>query len=72
MAASRGYLLFYNIVSALLWLRILLTVITLYWYPQIYTSIEPWTRWTQTLAVLEVLHAATGKYLQTRESQPTS
>ncbi|CEL07911.1 hypothetical protein ASPCAL11065 [Aspergillus calidoustus] len=60
MAAPKGYLLFYNIVSALLWLRILLTVITLYWDPQIYTSIEPWTRWTQTLAVLEVLHAATG------------
>ncbi|KAJ0424078.1 tyrosine phosphatase-like protein [Aspergillus carlsbadensis] len=60
MAASRAYLLFYNILSALLWLRILLTVITSHWDSQIYTTFETWTRWTQTLAVLEVLHAATG------------
>ncbi|PWY87884.1 PTPLA-domain-containing protein, partial [Aspergillus sclerotioniger CBS 115572] len=25
-----------------------------------YTTLEPWTRWTQTLAILEILHAATG------------
>ncbi|KAL3489099.1 tyrosine phosphatase-like protein [Aspergillus germanicus] len=60
MATPRCYLLLYNIVSVLLWLRILLAVITSYGDSQIYTTIEPWTRWTQTLAVLEILHAATG------------
>ncbi|KAI9373708.1 tyrosine phosphatase-like protein [Aspergillus egyptiacus] len=57
---SRAYLLVYNTTSALLWLRILVAVITSPATPTIYTTIEPWTRWTQTLAVVEILHAATG------------
>ncbi|KAL2803372.1 tyrosine phosphatase-like protein [Aspergillus granulosus] len=60
MAASKVYLLFYNSVSALLWLRVLLAIVTSYSDPEIFTTVEPWTRWTQTLAVIEILHAATG------------
>ncbi|KAL3475018.1 tyrosine phosphatase-like protein [Aspergillus californicus] len=58
-SASRAYLLLYNTTNTLLWLRILLTVITSS-PSSIYTTLEPWTRWTQTLAVVEILHAATG------------
>ncbi|KAL5335713.1 PTPLA-domain-containing protein [Aspergillus crustosus] len=69
MSLFKSYLLIYNLVNALLWLRILLTVITLFISTStepastpesVYESLEPWTRWTQTLSVLEILHAATG------------
>ncbi|KAL4913740.1 tyrosine phosphatase-like protein [Aspergillus aurantiobrunneus] len=58
--ASEAYLLLYNSISALLWLRILLTVLTSHSDPLIYTTLEPQARWTQTLAVVEIIHAATG------------
>lgn len=64
--ASRGrfYLLGYNVLCAIFWLRIFLSTITaLIASPKtsaVYASLEPWTRWTQTLAVLEILHAALG------------
>lgn len=61
---KREYLLFYNTVCAALWLHILVTVIfTLASSPEVsavYTSVEPWTRWTQTLAIAEIIHAACG------------
>ncbi|KAL2826981.1 tyrosine phosphatase-like protein [Aspergillus cavernicola] len=59
-STSRTYLLLYNITSSLLWLRILTTVVTSHSNPSIYITVEPWTRWTQTLAMVEILHAATG------------
>lgn len=61
---KRIYLLSYNTVCAALWLYILVTVIlTLVSSPDVsvvYTSVEPWTRFTQTLAVAEIIHAACG------------
>lgn len=66
-ATSRIYLLIYNSACALLWLRTLLTTITtIISSPDqdisaAYTTLEPWTRCAQTLAVAEILHAATGK-----------
>ncbi|KAJ5890339.1 uncharacterized protein N7473_006567 [Penicillium subrubescens] len=61
---KRIYLLIYNTVCAALWLQILVTVIlTLVSSPDVsdvYTSVEPWTRFTQTLAVAEIIHAACG------------
>ncbi|KAL4945189.1 hypothetical protein BDV06DRAFT_231588 [Aspergillus oleicola] len=65
---AKAYLLFYNGLSALLWLRILLTIVTITFTSDastsatesIYTTLEPQTRWTQTLAVVEILHSATG------------
>lgn len=62
--ASRIYLLIYNIISAALWLRILLTTVSTWIFSRdvsaVYTSLEPWTRCAQTLAAVEILHAATG------------
>lgn len=56
----------YNIICACLWLRILvLAVDTVISADKdisaAYTTLEPWTRYAQTLAVAEILHAATGK-----------
>lgn len=63
-ATSRTYLLSYNTIGAALWLHILFgTAATLISSPDIsavYTSLETWTRCAQTLAVAEILHAATG------------
>ncbi|PLB40863.1 putative membrane protein [Aspergillus candidus] len=70
--AKRVYLLAYNATCALLWLRILLSIISILLSQTdtanpnpsipilVYTTVEPWARWTQTLAVAEILHAATG------------
>ncbi|KAE8146454.1 tyrosine phosphatase-like protein [Aspergillus avenaceus] len=63
MSAKQTYLLLYNSLCTLLWLHILLTTITAFTSTSLtttYTTLEPWTRWTQTLAAIEVLHAATG------------
>ncbi|PLB53046.1 PTPLA-domain-containing protein [Aspergillus steynii IBT 23096] len=70
MHISKLYLLAYNTLGAILWLRILLTLCflalshpsasTLPLPTTIYTTLEPQTRWAQTLAVADVLHAAAG------------
>ncbi|KAJ6079251.1 hypothetical protein N7467_009004 [Penicillium canescens] len=63
-SASQVYLLIYNTVCAALWLYILLatasTLISSRDILAVYTSLEAWTRCAQTLAVAEILHAATG------------
>ncbi|KAL4810388.1 tyrosine phosphatase-like protein [Aspergillus unguis] len=69
-SVSKIYLFLYNTLSSLLWLRILLTVLASFLYPtsnsdfnlaeSIYTALEPQVRWTQTIAIIEILHAATG------------
>ncbi|KAL5364040.1 tyrosine phosphatase-like protein [Aspergillus floccosus] len=61
-STSKPYLLIYNALSALLWLRIFVSILSA---PStntttVYTTLEPWTRWTQTLAAAEILHAALG------------
>lgn len=64
-STNRIYLLIYNTVCASLWLRILITTILILVsssdVSDIYTSLEPWTRLTQTLAVAEIIHAACGR-----------
>ncbi|KAE8162691.1 tyrosine phosphatase-like protein [Aspergillus tamarii] len=60
LSPKRAYLLFYNAISTILWFRILLTVLTTPDPASTYTTLEPWTRWTQTLAVAEILHSAAG------------
>lgn len=63
---SRTYLLLYNATCAALWLSILIkTVTTWFQSPDItavYRSAEPLTRYTQTIAVVEILHAALSTY----------
>ncbi|KAB8218082.1 tyrosine phosphatase-like protein [Aspergillus novoparasiticus] len=60
LSPKRAYLLFYNAISTILWLRILLAVLTTHDPASTYITLEPWTRWTQTLAVAEILHSAAG------------
>ena len=67
LGPSQIYLMIYNTVCAFLWLRILVLVISTLFSPadkditEAYINLEPWTRCAQTLAVAEIVHAATGK-----------
>ncbi|KAK0888544.1 hypothetical protein LTR57_025517 [Friedmanniomyces endolithicus] len=59
------YLILYNFVSALLWSVILgrvLLITALYGFPSVHSGVADFTRWTQTLAALEILHAAVGTF----------
>ena len=58
------YLIFYNYVSALLWFATLVGVTILVPYGgfrSVYPGVGQFTKWTQTLALLEVVHAAIGR-----------
>lgn len=62
-SSSRTYLLLYNATCAALWLYILLATITTWLssdVSEVYAAVEQWTRLTQSLAVAEIIHAATG------------
>lgn len=58
-----SYLVVYNTINALLWVYIFSSIVlSPFQSPQTtYATLEPWTRWTQTIAILEILHAALGK-----------
>lgn len=76
MTIKTTYLLLYNTLSSTLWLCIFLNVIAALLSPappstdtsdaplrsaiNVYPHLEPMTRWTQTLAIAEILHAAIG------------
>ena len=57
------YLISYNSISAVLWYivlwRVLLTAST-FGYEHVYASVGEFTKWTQTLALLEVVHSVAG------------
>ncbi|KAJ5666571.1 hypothetical protein N7462_010980 [Penicillium macrosclerotiorum] len=71
---SRAYLFLYNTTCAILWLSILITIITNLISSQdvadIYENVELWARYTQTLAVVEILHAATSKHIHPSSQPP--
>lgn len=57
------YLILYNFVSAILWLVVLgrvLLLVPLVGFGRVYPAVGQFTKWTQTMALLEVVHAATG------------
>ncbi|KAL3423064.1 protein tyrosine phosphatase-like protein [Phlyctema vagabunda] len=57
------YLILYNFVSAVLWLAVLgrvLLLVPLVGFGRAYEGVGSFTKWTQTLALLEVVHSATG------------
>lgn len=57
------YLILYNSISAILWSAVLgrvLLIAPLHGYRNVYAGVGEYTKWTQTLAMLEVLHAAIG------------
>ena len=60
------YLLFYNLVCAVLWSRVLWATVEPYAWPQASPQeaaykVEPWARWSQTLAIAEIIHAVIGE-----------
>jgi len=60
------YLIFYNFVSAVLWLAVLGRVVLLVpvvGFARVYPGVGRFTKWTQTMAVLEIVHSATGEHL---------
>ena len=59
------YLILYNTVSAILWLAILCRVVLLVplvGFKNVYGGVGEFVKWTQTLAALEVVHAAFGEF----------
>lgn len=60
-----AYLVLYNFVSAILWSTVLgrtLLVATLHGYGRVFLGVGEFAKWTQTLALLEVAHAALGEW----------
>ncbi|MCJ1355935.1 MAG: hypothetical protein MMC33_005928 [Icmadophila ericetorum] len=60
---STNYLIAYNSVSALLWLAILgrvILLLPLVGFENVYGGVGQFVKWTQTLALLEIVHSATG------------
>lgn len=57
------YLILYNFVSSILWLVVLgrtVLLVPLVGFARVYPGVGNFTKWTQTLACLEIVHAATG------------
>ena len=64
-AVKKGYLSLYNVASAVLWSVVLgRTVAVAYLRGPSFVPIvvNEWTRYTQTLALMEILHALTGGF----------
>lgn len=58
------YLILYNFVCALLWSVVLGRVVLLVYlagFGSTYLGVGQFAKWTQTIAVLEIVHAAAGK-----------
>ena len=58
------YLIFYNLISAGLWVAVIQRVVTqsvVHSRPaQLYDVVGTWARWTQTLALMEIMHSLVG------------
>jgi very-long-chain (3R)-3-hydroxyacyl-CoA dehydratase len=60
------YLILYNFVSAILWLVVLgrvVLLVPLMGFGRVYRGVGLFTKWAQTMALLEILHSATGKQI---------
>ena len=63
-SSKTQYLILYNLVSALLWLVVLARVVLLGLLTgtgSTYAGVGQFAKWTQTIAILEIVHAAAGK-----------
>lgn len=61
------YLVSYNLVCALLWTAVLgrvILLIPLVGFGDVHGGVGEFTKWTQTFAVLEVVHSALGMIIQ--------
>lgn len=66
-ALNKGYLILYNAISAIAWSVVLGRTLTLFGMrgPQfVYLGVGQWTKWTQTMAGMEVLHSLLGTSFQ--------
>ena len=57
------YLVLYNSLSGVLWTAVLgrvILLVPLVGFKNVYGGVGEWTKWTQTVAVLEILHSAIG------------
>ncbi|KAK1462195.1 protein tyrosine phosphatase-like protein [Colletotrichum melonis] len=62
---KNGYLIAYNFVSAVAWATVLGRTVALFALrgPHfVHLGVGDWTRWTQTMAAMEVLHALLGSF----------
>lgn len=60
------YLILYNLVSAVLWVAVLgrvILLVPLVGFENVHGGVGVFAKWTQTLAVLEVVHSALGNSL---------
>jgi hypothetical protein len=60
------YLIIYNTISAFLWFVIFgrtILLVPLIGFSKVYGGVGIFTKWTQTLALLEVVHSVLGKWL---------
>ena len=60
------YLIAYNATSSLLWFAVLgcvVLLVPLVGFEEVYGGVGTWTKWTQTLMAVEVVHAATGAWV---------
>ncbi len=58
------YLILYNFGSAILWLAVLgrvILLVPLVGFRNVYGGVGEFAKWTQTLALLEVVHSASGR-----------
>lgn len=58
------YLILYNLASAVLWLAVLgrvILLIPLVGFNNVYGGVGQFAKWTQSLALLEVVHSVTGE-----------
>lgn len=58
------YLILYNLVGAVLWLTVfgrVLLLVPLVGFGKVYGGVGIFAKWTQTLALLEVMHSLAGK-----------
>src|SRR5262249_32917078 len=65
-ALKKYYLALYNFVSAVAWLTVLGRVVmlaTMRGPSFVALGVADWTKWTQTMAGMEILHAALGTFL---------
>lgn len=65
------YLTLYNFISAILWLAILgrvVLLVPLVGFKNVYGGVGSFAKWTQTLALLEVVHSAAGESSMQRPS----
>lgn len=62
---NKSYLIIYNSLSAVAWSVVLgrtIALLALHGPRFVYLSVGEWTKWTQTMAVMEIVHSLLGMH----------